>query len=809
MTLARTFPIRLAPLPGEALDSWLEALASRLYVRFGDVLDDLGLGTTARRGDREIPVRTDRTIALREEDAVRIAHATGTSPQQLHDMTLMRYDGLALRISPQRRSVIPHILWGRQRGSRFCPECLAGNGGRWPLAWRLGWSFACPAHSRLLADCCPACGRVQRELPFSRQALPVPGRCGTRPPRNCDRAVPAGCGQDLSLAGTLRLPAGHPALALQRLIIETIESGSARFGAYELQPQPAAGALSDLRAVAIRVLADLPAGDLPGWVPRDIADAHLSPDEDGNIHHRAMLRPGFMAPPRAASTAAGVTAAFRILGEPAVQQAGAVMRELMETIREKLWQPGTAGIDQWGHGITPVLRAVYLAAAGPSMRPSDQLRCRITASLPAPPKAGKAQISQRARKLPAVLWPSWAVRISPPGGAYYRTLVPSLTSAVLLVGNRAELDEAAAMLGSVTTATGVSRLLRLLSADPRWEAIATAMTRLAAYLDDHDVPIDYQRRRELDFSDLLTSRQWLDVCRRTGTIPGRERRHKVARCLLFTRISGLPVEAAPDFDVTVSESYFRTETARFAAIRTPELAEALDETARGFLARHRAQGEPVTWHPPTSLLAGLDLPGPDPSLINVTRLHELVRAHAGSPVQHTAEVLGTTVSAIRLALDEYPAPAAPLTTAQARAGGKIRHAARQVLDEREFRRRYIDEHQSIRSIAGQIGSTPNVVTSLASEYGIQLRPKSYRPRGTVDRDWLFEQYVNRRRTLSDLAREKNMSETTMARWARHHQIPIRSGSAGSPGSPAKGVGQSAPQRLGNAASLRLIMVHPP
>ena len=43
MTPARTFPLRLAPLPGEALDSWLEALAYRLDVRLGDVLGDLGL----------------------------------------------------------------------------------------------------------------------------------------------------------------------------------------------------------------------------------------------------------------------------------------------------------------------------------------------------------------------------------------------------------------------------------------------------------------------------------------------------------------------------------------------------------------------------------------------------------------------------------------------------------------------------------------------------------------------------------------------------------------------------------------------
>jgi len=166
MTPARTFPIRLAPLPGEALDSWLEALAHRLNVRLGDVVGDLGLAAPFHYRVREIAVPTDWTIALREEEAARIAHATGTDAQQLHSMTLMRFNGRALRIDEAKRQVSKHVLCGRPRGSRFCPECLADSGGRWPLIWRLGWSFACLIHNRLLADCCPGCGRVQRERPF-------------------------------------------------------------------------------------------------------------------------------------------------------------------------------------------------------------------------------------------------------------------------------------------------------------------------------------------------------------------------------------------------------------------------------------------------------------------------------------------------------------------------------------------------------------------------------------------------------------------------------------------------------------------
>ena len=219
MTFPRTFPIRLAPLPGEALDSWLEALAHRLNVRLGDVLGDLGLAAHNNDGARQLTVPADWTTALREEEAARIAHATGADPQQLHNMTLMRFDGRALRIDRAKWQVNRHVLWGRPRGSRFCPECLADSGGRWLLTWRLGWSFACLTHHRLLADRCPGCGRVQRERPFSRHSLPVPGRCGIRPSRLADPAIPAGCGQDLTQAETLGLPASHPALDAQRLIL--------------------------------------------------------------------------------------------------------------------------------------------------------------------------------------------------------------------------------------------------------------------------------------------------------------------------------------------------------------------------------------------------------------------------------------------------------------------------------------------------------------------------------------------------------------------------------------------------------------
>ncbi len=161
MTGPCRLPIRVAPLPGEALDSWLEALAARLAVPLSDLARSFGLagGSGWRRG---LP---DRTIALDPGEAAAIA-ATGLSEDRVRGMTLERYDQTAVILDPGTRMVNVRILWvwGKSQGSRYCPDCLAGNGGRWQLRWRLSWSFACVAHRRLLADDCPRCratkGRV-------------------------------------------------------------------------------------------------------------------------------------------------------------------------------------------------------------------------------------------------------------------------------------------------------------------------------------------------------------------------------------------------------------------------------------------------------------------------------------------------------------------------------------------------------------------------------------------------------------------------------------------------------------------------
>lgn len=43
MSSIRTLPIRLAPIEGESIDSWLEAIADRTHTAFGDLLHAVGL----------------------------------------------------------------------------------------------------------------------------------------------------------------------------------------------------------------------------------------------------------------------------------------------------------------------------------------------------------------------------------------------------------------------------------------------------------------------------------------------------------------------------------------------------------------------------------------------------------------------------------------------------------------------------------------------------------------------------------------------------------------------------------------------
>ncbi|MBV9026170.1 MAG: TniQ family protein [Streptomycetaceae bacterium] len=769
----RTLPVRVAPLPGEALDSWLEALARRLHTPLGEVTRNIGLPPRLRAGNRLRGIPPDWTILLQPQQAAALSATTGLNEARIHAMTLRHYDQRAVRIDTERRRVRLTVLWGRGSGSRFCPDCLAENGGRWMLSWRLGWAFACLRHMRLLADCCPRCGRVPRHRPRSLRSVPDSGRCGNAP-SGPDRPFTSGCGFDLKQTDTLQLPARHPALTAQARLMGIIETGTATFGSYALAPQPSTLALADIRAISGRVLSTASGTDLTRLAPADIAEAHLKPSAGCTLADRASERPGFMAPPRAVSAATAVTAALQILDTPDIHQAGKAMGVLLETIREEGDSPvSPASLRNWGRGLSPVLTAVHLAALAPSSRPSEHLRHRMPAPVPRLPTATTRDIAYRSRKIPSMFWSSWTVRLAPQGGVIARILAPALAACLLIVDSRLELETATGNLGNVINGVDVSRVLQRLDNQPCWPDIVTALIRLADHLDATEVPIDYGRRRGLDYTRLLPAERWRTFCRRTGTPHGTGRRERIIRCHLFHRISGLPIEAAPGYPRTNNDAEFRAEYARATALHTPMLAEALHAEAQAFLVERQIHDEPVTWQPPTTLLAGLTLPGPDPDQVDVSLLHRLVR-QSRHPVQHAAEVLGTSVETVRYLLEEHPAPMPQPTDATARTPGQIISKALQVLPKDTMARLYLGERRSLDEISQRTGFSRQVLRRLMDEYDIPVRngPRARR-HAPVERAWLLEQYVHRCRTLADLAREKGMSPANMTRWAQLHDIPLR------------------------------------
>ncbi|SNX55633.1 TniQ protein [Streptomyces sp. TLI_55] len=91
-------PIRCAPQPGEALDSWLEFTAARLTCPFTDVLSALGLPN--RETATAALVLPAWTIRLTRDERAAITAVTGIAEDVLTAMTFQPFDGHAVDILP-------------------------------------------------------------------------------------------------------------------------------------------------------------------------------------------------------------------------------------------------------------------------------------------------------------------------------------------------------------------------------------------------------------------------------------------------------------------------------------------------------------------------------------------------------------------------------------------------------------------------------------------------------------------------------------------------------------------------------------
>ncbi len=790
MTPVRTLPIRLPPISGEALDSWLEAMAHRNATAFGDLLTAVGLkpyhGTAT----------TGWVVTLSTAEAATIAAATGLTGQALDTMTLARYAGRAVKINNETRTLSRAFPWGGARGSRYCPTCLKETGGRWQLSWRLGWTFVCTEHHCLLADACPHCGAVQRRRTHIGDLIPHPACCA-HPAAEAAGRSPARCEADLTASPVEMFDPDHPAIRAQQIVNAILDTPTTTMGVYRAMPQPRITALADIRAIAGRALAYATTEDLNAIVPADLLAAYhyASRHEDSRAGiARTDTKPGLAAPAKAATAAVGVVAALNAMDHNDIDAAGEALRWMVTTSRQRGLQVTATNIG-WAKKTSAVLTGVQLAALGPLLKPSDQLRYRIGSALPSyPTTTNPGSASGTHHHLPTMLWPDWSLRLSIPN-CHQSQLRPALSAALLLVNSRHTLDDASQLVRSPIDGHSLSRILQLLEKHDRWHSIRAAIVRIADYLADTDIPIDYERRRRIDYAMLLPDKAWAQICRDTGTPGPRSARARIARCFLFGHLSGQPAGTAP---WAPDDSAFRTKTADFPGHLTPELAHALHRHAQEFLASQGIDDEPVTWQPTSGVLDGLDLPGTDPAGVDITELHRVMMV-GGITLGTAATRSNTSLDTLRYLLEIHPVPradpepGAPLPTPYNRAYAKAKAA----LPRERLADLYGRERMSLRDIAATVDVSRQTIASLARDYGLPLRESGRPARTTIDRDWLYNQYVTKRRALPDIAKDAGMSTANMARWAKKHSIPmrVRGGKSHSSTLAAESIAAAAPELI--------------
>jgi hypothetical protein len=140
-------------------------------------------------------------------------------------------------------------------------------------------------------------------------------------------------------------------------------------------------------------------------------------------------------------------------------------------------------------------------------------------------------------------------------------------------------------LGERIAPNALNHRLWVLRTSAYWQSICAALIRLSDYFDGVGAPIDYQRRRNLDYSELLTEASWRQICTQAGD-PLREPRTAVgAQCLPDREaewVSGASTDrpdATLDTDQTTVLSPARTDRAD-STTRSP--------SAELRLARNRA-----------------------------------------------------------------------------------------------------------------------------------------------------------------------------------------------------------------------------
>jgi hypothetical protein len=517
--------------------------------------------------------------------------------------------------------------------------------------------------------------------------------------------------------------------------------------------------LTDIKLISARVLAAATDEDLARWAPSELVTrcrGFLARLTAGQQHRR--VRPGWTAPADAAATAIAITAAVHILSAPDIGTAGQRVAWLIErSTGGRVITPSQSA--DWGREISPTLREILCSPGITELRSSDRLRYSTPLGTLQLLRSGTDRAIERARKTPAMIWPRWALHLTPRTAASPRAAARSLSACLLRVGSRASHREAAGILGATTsTYDAASHLLRLLRADPGGPDALKILTLLARHLDEHGSPIDSARRREMFGS----REQFVSGRRRTAIHHNPQQHHKNsiihAQQWLFEILTGSPAETAPT-PIALTAGQMASYQDFRRRLLPPE-AEALGKAAAELLADH-AIDEPLAWEPrlPSDSMNGLTLPGPDPDGIDPAQVEELALAQDLYP-QQIAERLGATVEHIRYLHDLHPIDwlAAPQAS----------HTATE-----RWRTWYVTDGWSLRQIAHAAKTEKKDVAAALRGLGVAIRSQGQRRRYDHRIEEIIHRHTALGQDLTTISAETGIPRTTVGHMLDRAGVPRR------------------------------------
>lgn len=658
-------PIWVPPIVGEALDSWLEAYARRLRVTASEFLHFLGLPDPREN-------LMVRRLTGRERDV--LARTTGIPPDELATLTLEPWDGSVVSIDPDDRSLGRPRAW-RHYGNhtRYCPACLHESQGRWQLAWRLPWSFACVRHGVLLLDHCPKCGREPPVNSRGHVLASQPGICLAR----MGTGIAIRCGFALAEAPCRVLPDKGLVLAAQHSINRTVLGAEPHASTVRQQAQ-------ELYALARRTLRTL-----HSHLPTAPAVVRTVLNECGGVLPTLVIR----HEGNDAHNAAIGTALARVVHEASEPAHSELLRWLLDADRDRRDDHGRINrLQDW-------------APAGP------QVTSRVLAAVDS-----ELALLSRIRYGSATPAPAWT----------------ALSDA---------LDE----------------ILR--GHDPT--PLVSTLALLARALDTHPTPIDYGRRRAVfhDGTVELDMNAYQELCRRHGyRRPGVRQIQHIRWHLLSLLLGANPGNSscAPFWQ---SEFRYRLQE---------DLQAFLHHQAAANLAAHGI-AEPVRWEPPAHWLSRSVWPGIPPEAVDPAAVSAL--AATRRPAE-TAQELGLGQGHLQLFLESTGTTA--LSLPAQRPNGPGRTIPRQgFLAPLQLRELYEVRRLEQQQIAALAECSTSTVHLALHEAGIPLRPRR-KPREleqSISREWLENEYLHKRRSPAQIARELGTHGQNVYRLIYQWDIP--------------------------------------